>query len=200
MSQQINLYAPVFRKQSKVFSAVTMAQALALIVVVVAVFYYAISMQTSLLEVRANNSSRELQGELERLKALGGREAPGERAKLLAERRKTLEANLAKTTQALQAFDTGGVGRTEGYSELLRALARRSMEGVWLTRIEFTEPSGELSLTGRAARADLVPAYLERLRGEQALRGNAFAKVEVTRPAKMPYVEFTLSSTEGSAK
>jgi Tfp pilus assembly protein PilN len=196
MSQQINLYAPVFRKQSKVFSAVTMAQGLGLIVLVVAVFCYAISLQTSLLETRAKSSSSELQAELERLKAYGA--TPGERAKALAERRKALESSLAKTNEALKAFDAGTVGRTEGYSELLRALARRSMEGVWLTRIEFTEPSGELSLAGRASRAELVPAYLERLRGEQALRDNAFGRVEVTRPAKMPYVEFTLSSTEAA--
>ena len=87
MSQQINLYAPVFRKQSKVFSAITMLQGLALIVVVVAVFYYTISLQTSLLETRASNSTRELQAELERLKATGGRETPGERAKAMAERK-----------------------------------------------------------------------------------------------------------------
>ena len=196
MSQQINLYSPIFRKQSKVFSALTMLQGLALIVAVVGVFFYTISLHTSLLEIRAADSARQLQGELERLKAYGAGAAPAERAQSLAERKKTLEASLASQTQALQAFDTGVLGRTEGYSELLRALARRSMEGVWLTRIEFAEASGELSLSGRAARAELVPAYLERLRGEQALRGQGFSRLEVTRPQKMPFVEFTLSSGE----
>jgi len=196
MTQQINLYSPIFRKQSKVFSALTMAQGLGLIAVVVAVFYYTISLHTSLLEIRAADSARQLQGELERLKAYGAGAAPAERARSLAERKKALEASLAGQTQALQAFDTGVLGRTEGYSELLRALARRSMEGVWLTRIEFAEASGELSLSGRATRAELVPAYLERLRGEQALRGQGFSRLEVTRPAKMPFVEFTLSSGE----
>jgi len=199
MSQQINLYSPIFRKQSKVFSALTMAQGLALIVIVVGVFFYTISLHTSLLEIRAADSGRQLQGELERLKAYGVREPSGDRAKLLAERKKALEANLATQTQALQTFDTGALGRTEGYSERLRALARRSMEGVWLTRIEFAEAGGELSLAGRATRAELVPAYLERLRGEQALRGHAFSRLEVTRPANMPFVEFTLSSGEAAA-
>ena len=97
---------------------------------------------------------------------------------------------------AEKTFDAGMLGRTEGYSASLRALARRSMEGVWLTRIEFAEASGELSLSGRATRAELVPAYLERLRGEQALRGQGFSRLEVTRPQKMPFVEFTLSSGE----
>ena len=106
MSQQINLYSPIFRKQSKVFSALTMVQGLALIVVVVGVFYYTISAHTSLLEIRAADSSRQLAGELERLKAYGGRGAPG----AIAERKKALEAALAKNKQALQAFD-GGTGQ-----------------------------------------------------------------------------------------
>lgn len=199
VSQQINLYAPIFRRQSKVFSAVTMLQGLGLIAVVVAVFYYTISLHTSLLEVRAADSSRQLHGELERLKAYDVREQAGERAKSLAERRKALEASLASQTEMLKAFDAGALGRTEGYSQPLRALARRSMEGVWLTRIEFAEASGEVSLSGRAARADLVPTYLERLRGEEALRSHAFSKLEVTRPAGMPFVEFTLSSGEAAA-
>ena len=197
MSQQINLYAPVFRKQSKVFSAATMLQGLALIAVVVAVLYFTIAAQTSLLEIRANDSSRQLQAELERLKAYGAAASPAERAKAIAERRKTLEATLAKQKQALAAFDSGVVGRTEGYSDLLRALARRSMEGVWLTRIEFAEGSGEMSLAGRAARAELVPAYLERLRTEEALGVQPFARLEMTRPANVPHVEFVLSSTDG---
>jgi Tfp pilus assembly protein PilN len=196
VSQQINLYSPIFRKRSKVFSATTMLQGLVLIVVVVGVFCYTISLQSSLLEIRAADSGRTLKAELERLKAYGVREQPGERGKAIAERRKALEAQLAAYAQALDAFDSGGVGRGEGYSELLRALARRSMEGVWLTRIEFAEDSGEISLTGRATRAELVSAYLEGLRREEALRGQRFSRLELTRPAKMPYVEFKLAAGE----
>jgi hypothetical protein len=183
MSQQINLYNPIFRKQPKVFSANTMLQGVALIVIVVTVFYYIFSLQTSLLEIRAAESSRQLKGELERLKAYGVSEAPADRAKALAERRKTLEASLAAQKQASDAFASGGVGRTEGYAELLRALARVSLDGVWLTRIQVAEGSGELSLAGKATRPELVPAYLERLRSEPALRGQTFNRLEVTRPA-----------------
>lgn len=196
VSQQINLYSPIFRKQPKVFSAATMLQGLALIVVVVGVLYATISAQTSLLEIRAADSARQLQAELERLKAYGAHAQPGERSKSVAERRKALTAALAAQTQALEALGGGELGRTEGYSGPLRALARRTMEGVWLTRIEFADAGGELSLAGRAARPELVPAYLERLRAEEALRGNTFSRLEVKRADKAPHVEFTLSSGE----
>ena len=206
MSQQINLYNPIFRKQKKVFSSTTMVQAFALIVIVVTVFYYSIALQTSVLEIRAAESGRQLKAELERLKAYGAGESPAERAKLLADRRKALETALTANTQALSAFDSEA-GRAEGYAEVLRALARVSVDGVWLTRINFARGKGEVSIAGRATRPELVPAYLERLRGEQALRGRDFSRLEVTRAtaksdaaAAPRSVEFILSSAPAAAK
>lgn len=199
MSQQINLYSPIFRKQSKVFSAAAMLQGLALIVLVIAVFYYYMAAQSSLLELRVAESGQQLKSELERLKVYGAAESPAERLKALAERKKVLEDKLATQGQALKALQAGSFGRSEGYSPILRALAGVTLDGVWLTRISFSGDAGELSLAGRAVRAELVPAYLERLRADRALRSQGFMKLEVTRPAPgaaaaPSFVEFTLSS------
>jgi len=203
MSQQINLYSPIFRKQTKMFSATTMVQGLALIALVIAVFYYYVAAQSSLLELRVADSGQRLRSELERLKLYGAGESPAERLKQLAERKKVLEATLASQSQALAALKAGSFGRSEGYSDTLRALARVSVDGVWLTRVDFAAESGELSLSGRALRAELVPAYLERLRADRALSAQKFALLEVTRPpaaaapGKPPapvVVDFTLSS------
>ena len=202
MSQQINLFNPIFRKQKKVFAATTMLQAFLLIVVVVGVFYYSISLQSSVLEIRANETGRQLKSELQRLKLYGLGDTPAERAKALAERKKRLEASLASHAQALAAFDSES-GRAEGYTEVLRALARVSVEGVWLTRIQFAKGKGELSILGRASRPELLPAYLERLRSQEALRGREFGRLEVLRPSAAAkgdaapgarVVEFMLSS------
>ena len=204
MSQQINLYSPIFRKQTKIFSATTMVQGLGLIVLVIAVFYYYVAAQSSLLELRAAESGQQLKSELERLKVYSARESPAERLKLLAERKKVLEETLASQSQALDSLKAGSFGRSEGYSDTLRALARISVDGVWLTRVDFAAGSGELSLSGRAVRAELVPAYLERVRADPLLRAQSFALLEVTRPLPAPpapgtppapvLVEFTLSS------
>jgi hypothetical protein len=204
MSQQINLYSPIFRKQTKIFSATTMVQGLALIVLVIAVFYDYVAAQSSLLELRVAESGQRLKGELERVKLYGARESPAERLKLLAERRKVLEETLAGQTQALDALKAGSFGRSEGYSDTLRALARVSVDGVWLTRVDFAAGSGELSLAGRAVRAELVPTYLERLRADRVLRAQSFALLEVSRPPPAPaapgkppapaFVDFVLSS------
>jgi hypothetical protein len=199
VSQQINLYSPIFRKQEKIFSATTMLQGFVLIVVVVAVSFYVVSLQTSVLQMSVTESGRQLRSELERLKVYGAGDSPAERAKLLAERRQKLEARLASSAQALGAFDSDAVGGAEGYSDVLRALSRVSIDGVWLTRIQFAKGKGELSIAGRATRADLLPAYLERLRSEPALRGREFSRLEVMGAGEKPSVAFTLSSGQGAS-
>ncbi len=192
------------------FSAVNILQAIGLVVLGIAVFYFYLSAQTSQLEARALESGRQLKEELERLKAYSAQEAPEVRAKLLAERRKKLESAYAERTQALEAMDKGVVGRTEGYSSVLRALARLSVDGVWLTRVRLSDERGEASIAGRATRPELVPPYLERLRREERLRGQDFSTLEITRPApaqasaapatQARFVEFVLSSGGGEAK
>jgi hypothetical protein len=201
LSQQINLYSPLFRKQKKVFSALALLQAIGLVVLVVAVFYFYLSAQSSLLEIRAADSGRQLKDELERLRVYSAQESPDMRAKSLAERRKKLEAAFRERTQALEAMDKGALGRTEGYSGLLRALARLSMDGVWLTRVRFSDEGGEAFMAGRATRAELVPLYLQRLRTEDKLRGQDFSSLEITRPAQPArFIEFVLSSGSAEAK
>lgn len=192
------------------FSAVNILQAIGLVVLGVAVFYFYLSAQTSQLEARALESGRQLKEELERLKAYSAQEAPEVRAKLLAERRKKLESAYAERTQALEAMDKGVLGRTEGYSSVLRALARLAVDGVWLTRVRLSDERGEASIAGRATRPELVPPYLERLRREERLRGQDFSTLEITRPApaqasaapatQARFVEFVLSSGGGEAK
>ena len=187
MSQQINLYSPLFRKQKKIFSGVAMAQATALVVVGVLAFYAYVSLQSSLLEIRVVDSGQQVRAEIERLKVYSATESPEVRAKALAER-----------TRTAQALAESGLGRSDGYSGSLRALARLSMQGVWLTRVQFADKEGEVAIVGRATHPELVASYLERLRKEEALRGQAFSRLEIRRPAtpeRAGVVEFTLSSS-----
>jgi len=196
VSQQINLYSPLFRKQKKVFSALAMVQAMGLVVAVVIAFYAYASLQSSLLEIHAADSARRLESELERLKVYSTRESPEVRARGLAERRKKLESALAERAGAARALSESGLARSDGYAGMLRALARLSMEGVWLTRIQFSE-TDEVAIAGRATRPELVATYLERLRAEEALRGQTFSTLEIRRPSapgRAGLVEFTLSS------
>jgi hypothetical protein len=196
VSQQINLYSPLFRKQRKVFSAAAMLQAIALVLAGVAAFYAYVALHSSLLEIKVAESDAQLRSELERLKVYSGGDSP-DAVKTLAERRKALEAALAERHRTAQALADSGLGRGDGHSEPLRALARVSMQGLWLTRIQFSDKDGEVAIAGRATHPELVATYLERLRREPALHGRAFARLEIRRPAgaeRPGTVEFVLSS------
>jgi hypothetical protein len=197
VSQQINLYQPAFRKQPKPFSARTLAQALGCVIAAIVAAYGYLFLQSGVLEIQARQSAQQLKSELERLKVSGGT-SPAERLKLFADRKKAVEAAIAGRSQALEALQAGTLGQAEGHAKALRALARLSVEGVWLTRVEVADGGTEMSLAGRATRPELVARYVERLRADAMLGEQAFTGLEITRHPT--YVEFKLSSGEREAK
>lgn len=114
-----------------------------------------------------------------------------------------LEARYQARERILAALASGALGRDEGYSEYLRALAHRSGKGVWLTGFSVAQGGATLSLSGRALEAERIPAYLVGLNGEKIFKGRGFAALRVKqlpdtkgtdgKPASSP-VEFTLGT------
>ena len=115
-----------------------------------------------------------------------------------------LEAQLQGRQQVLEALKSGAVGAPSGFSQYMLALSRQSLPGVWLTAFDFAAGATEVTLTGRALRPDLVPAYLQRLTQEAPLQGRRFASMVISQPARAAdakggnatpaYVEFEISS------
>ena len=104
-----------------------------------------------------------------------------------------------------------------GFSEYMRVFSRQKMDGVWLTGFDIASGGEELTITGRASSADLVPAYLQRLNREAPVQGRQFAKISVNQPSMarqsaapdaapgsrgMPssYVEFMVSTNDPNDK
>lgn len=180
MSQQINLYSPLFRKQKKLFTAWAMVQALALVLVALMVLYVYARFQVTTLARQANEFDEQVRAGLERVtKIPGAPAAPDD---------KQLDARIAELESRLQAAEqllgqAGSARASAGYAEPLRALARQRVEGVWLTSITLAGDAGELSLSGRALRAELVPQYIARLTRDPAMRGRRFATLAIERDA-----------------
>src|ERR1035437_6243938 len=76
MSQQINLFNPIFLKQKKTFSAVNMLDALALLLVGVALFYAYASIETLNLDRQSVETARQYNQSKVRLGETSGRYAP----------------------------------------------------------------------------------------------------------------------------
>ena len=183
MSQQINLFNPVFLKQKKYFSAVTMAQALGLIVLGVAALSAYAGYRLFELKKDAAATTAQLaqtQAQLEKLKASF---APRQKSQTLEAEIGRTEAELTARNQALETLQNGELGNTAGYSEYLRAFARQIMPGIWLTGFTIHGAGKEIAIQGRATQPELVPNYLGRLKREATMQGKSFSTFEMHRPA-----------------
>jgi len=203
MSQQINLFNPLFLTQKKYFSAVAMLQALGLLAVGVAAFYgYAISQRASV-QSSAAETARAYAAGKDRFARLSAELSPDRAGREMEESMKTAAAELAARQALLSQLHSGVSGTSGGYAQFLKALARQSLNGVWLTSIQVDNDGQNLTIRGRATQAEILTAYIQRLGREQALKGRPFEKLEIARremPGATPgatlgFVEFAMLSS-----
>lgn len=175
MSQQINLYNPLFLRKQKYFSTRTMLQSLALIAAgLIALYAYAL-VQTRGLERLAAQYGSQLSVQRDQFVALG---AQG-RGKLLEAEVSRLEADLRARRSTLDILQTGEFGNTEGFSRYFAAFGRHPIRGVWLTGFSVGEGGNDLRIRGRVLHADLVPAYLKALNSEEVMRGRLVTELKL---------------------
>ena len=199
MSQQINLYNPLFLEKKKYFSAVTMSQAFGLIVLGLAVFYAFAFWQDRKLARQIGESGRAYEQQKQQFAKITAELSPEKREAQLDQDLKSIEVAIALRRSLMGELGTGGLAGSAGYSEYLRAFARQTVQGLWLTSIQIAEGGGQLTMSGRALQADLVPVLIGRLKQESVLRGRPLEGLAITRSAagKTPgraIVEFTVTS------
>lgn len=187
MTQQINLFNPIFLKQKKIFSAVNMLDALALLLVGVALFYGYASIQTLNLDRQSVETARQYYQSKAQLNEASARYAPKKADAALAAEVDTLQAQLNARKANLQDLGAGALGGGAGYAEYMRALARQSLAGLWLTGFSIGKGGAQMEISGRALHPELVPDYIHRLTREHVLSGRAFDSLSMTqRDAAMP--------------
>jgi hypothetical protein len=214
MSQQINLFNPLFLKQKKYFSARTMLQAMGIIAIALLLSYGFLLFQSSRLEQqRIETVALREQVQQQMLKGGGARG----RSKLLEDEISRFEGMVKAQQEVLNILEGGSLGNSEGYSKFLVALARQRTSGLWLTGFTVNGVGDELSIRGRVLHADLVPQYIRQLNREAAMRGHVVAELSLKRveeasaassksdtPASgaLPqrYIEFALSTAKGGDK
>jgi len=203
VSQQINLYNPLLLKQKKIFSARTMAQALALIALGLAAFYGFARYQVASLQTETKRSTQRHEAVLAKLARTTQQFGPRQKSAELEANIKQIEAELLALAEVQTALKQGGLVSANGFSAYFKALARQAVEGVWLTG--FTIAGSEMAISGRTLKPGLVPDYIARLSGEQVMQGRKFAMLEMRQPeavvakdgkssAVPRYIEFSLQS------
>ena len=210
MTQQINLFNPIFLKQKKIFSAVNMLDTLAVLLVGIALFYGYASIETLNLYRQSVETARQYYQSKTRLSEASARYAPKKADAALAAEVNTLQAQVNARKSNLQDLGGGVLGGGSGYAQYMRALARQSLAGLWLTGFSVGKGGAEMEISGRALRPELVPSYIQRLTKERALQGRAFDSLSMTQrdgvlpadvsrpgsaPASYVYTEFRLVSS-----
>ena len=213
MSQQINLFNPAFQPQKKIFSVNAMAGALGvLVLLVVGTGVYA-KVRIAQLEARVARGEAEVQAAQKRLEAATAEFAPRTKDGRLEAELAAAQAEHDALRRVADVIQRGDLGNTEGYAEYFRALARQSVDGLWLTGVTITGAGTEIGVRGRALDPALVPGYLARLRNERVLQGKPVGSMQIGQAttvkvrgadgketdAPAPYVEFSLQSAAASA-
>jgi hypothetical protein len=206
MSQQINLFNPIFLKQKKHFSARTMVQGLIMIAFAVAAVYGLQVYQLNALRTQERTMRAQAQQVTQQLVTTSGTKA----TKSLEDEIKRAESELKSLQELSGAVETEVASGNEGFSRYLAAFARQPVNGLWLTG--FTVAGDDLEVRGRALRAELLPVFIRRLAREEVLKGRGFSDVRVAAraepakagavpsqdaaPAPQRFVEFSLGTRD----
>lgn len=203
MSQQINLFNPQLLRQKKYFSMLAMVQALALMMLGSALFYAYALYQVQQLAALSEETNRRYAAAQERLARNSAEFSPQQAKQLLEDELKKNEERAAAQRELINKLKSGDIGNTRGYSEYMRAFARQTIHGLWLTGFEITGDAVQMSMRGGALNPELVPGYIKRLSQEEVMRGKEFAALQMQqhkfdegKPAGRAYLEFTLLSEE----
>jgi hypothetical protein len=201
--QQINLFNPVFRDRRGGLTLKTAVMGwLAVALLSVAFAGYAAMRNRNLTQQERELTAKVAvaQAEMQRLAGLvGGRKQDP----LIVEQITRLEAEIQGREEVMAVLKGGALGDTRGFSEHLRAFARQSFEGVWLTGLHMAASGQDVALEGRALRAEQVPGYLRRLNSESVMQGHPFSELLMQAPAsdpgdksgrRPPYIEFRLAT------
>lgn len=184
MTQQINLYQPMFRRQKKIFSAITMLQMIGFFTVILgAVYAYtATGLQPFRNEMQKTDTEfAKLTKQIEVYRANFPEEG---KSKLLESEIARLTKELTERRKLKDALTGGSFGNVQGFSGLFEALARGHVDGAWLTGIRIGKGGRMISLSGKTVDPELIPVYIRRLSDTPAFRKRGFNVLDLARSEK----------------
>lgn len=181
MTQQINLYQPILRRQRKVFSANTIVVLLAGFMAIMTLLWGVDRWQLEQLRedlVRMQAQEREsTQRIVELTRSLGSQAIdPQLQENVEAKRR---ESRLKR--ELLNRISGSDLGESAGFSSALEGLGRQRLQGLWLTLIVLDDGGREVRLQGISQDAALVPKFIQQLSAERSFQGRGFRQLEMNR-------------------
>lgn len=207
MSQQINLFNPVFRQQKKYFSSVTMAQSLGLLCLGCAFLAGDAAVRLRQLQAQVNATNATLLVKQEKLAQVKVRFPARVKNPALAAELGEAQTEYAMLQAVSGTLSQGAYGDARGFSRFYQALARQSVDGLWLTQVTLHDGGARIGVQGNVLQAAMVPQYMSRLAREPAMQGQSFSTLQIGQPsgpaagtaAATTYLQFSLQSGPGAA-
>ncbi len=183
MTQQINLYHPGFLRRNPFLEpGALLGYALALLLLLaLGASAVARSQRVSLAEEAAAIEAH-IKGQQEQSVVLASQKAARVRDQALEAEVGRLETLVRRRGESLAVISGGALGSTNGFSAHMRALARQSVGGLWLTGVSIANGGSEVTLRGRMLHADLLPRFLGRLGTEKSFEGRGFRSLAIDQP------------------
>jgi Tfp pilus assembly protein PilN len=189
MRQQVNLLAPMYRKQRALFSSRVSIGICLLVAVCLSLIYLgtiwrgaAMASEHTRLVAQRDTSTRRVNELALQLQGKADPVLEAAVAELTAER--------DRKAQALAALSNREVATTAGFSPQFIGLARQRLNGLWLTRIELS--GAHVALQGVALSEELIPRYVRRLGAEEVFQGTAFQQARLERAGEGAELRFEL--------
>jgi hypothetical protein len=180
MSQQINLLNTTLIKQKDFFNPTNIAITLGLMCVLLLGYYGFANNKLSKLNFARSLAAEKLSSIDAALKQATITHKVHAPNKALLDEISQLEQKKKMQQQILQMVKQSKANPDKGYAALMRAFAKQSMDGLWLTNFSFDSQSEKLNISGRTLHADLVPEYISRLSLEPALKGKLFSALTMS--------------------
>ena len=181
MSQYINLLGPAFQRQRLALPLGRAALLVGLAAVVMIGLQLHAGQQLEGLREELASARGLLKAQnayTDRLKGAGA--AQKANAGLAAEVQR-LEVELKSARDSIGVLESGALGNRKGFAAYLQAFSRQAIDGLWLTGFTVGG-AGDVAIHGRVVNPELVPAYIQRLNNEAALKGREFSVLEMRRP------------------
>lgn len=203
MSQQINLYNALFEPRREWISFNIAATTVLALLGLFALGSIAANWREGNLVRQEQAAAQRLAHAKEEMTRLANQLGSRHKDPQLLADLERAQAGLKSRDEVVAVLQGGALGNTTGYSEYLRAFARQSIEGMWLTGFSIAGAGHHVVIEGRTLRADLVPDYLQRLNRERIIQGSTFAEMQMRQPvrdagdkksAEPSYLEFRLAT------
>jgi cell division protein FtsB len=182
MRQQVNLLAPIFRKQRTLFSARISLAACAAVVLVLGVVYAVLAWRGAWLAGEQARLERARDAATQQLAELSAPYQGRGKNEALDAELVALTNERDRKAQAASALSRSELVNTRGFSPQFLGLARQRLNGLWLTRVEVSGAGSQMALDGVTLSEELLPRYLKKLGTEEVFAGAEFGHARLIRP------------------